>query len=85
MLFVHLMPPTQIKKSAFFQLRTSANGLYILILGAQLLLQEVHIRIVYGLSFLCNCKLRCSFLAVDYPIDKVSCYVSDDGAAMHSF
>ncbi|KAF5194639.1 Cellulose synthase A catalytic subunit 8 [UDP-forming] [Thalictrum thalictroides] len=26
-----------------------------------------------------------SILAVDYPVDKVSCYVSDDGAAMLSF
>lgn len=26
-----------------------------------------------------------SILAVDYPIDKVSCYVSDDGAAMLTF
>ncbi|KAI5432507.1 Cellulose synthase A catalytic subunit 8 [UDP-forming] [Lathyrus oleraceus] len=26
-----------------------------------------------------------SFLAVDYPVDKVSCYVSDDGAAMLTF
>ncbi|KAL5707477.1 cellulose synthase (UDP-forming) [Ranunculus cassubicifolius] len=26
-----------------------------------------------------------SILAVDYPVDKVSCYVSDDGAAMFSF
>lgn len=26
-----------------------------------------------------------SILAVDYPVDKVSCYVSDDGAAMLTF
>lgn len=26
-----------------------------------------------------------SILAVDYPVDKVSCYVSDDGSAMLSF
>lgn len=26
-----------------------------------------------------------SILSVDYPVDKVSCYVSDDGAAMLSF
>lgn len=26
-----------------------------------------------------------SILALDYPVDKVSCYVSDDGAAMLSF
>lgn len=26
-----------------------------------------------------------SILAVDYPIDKVACYVSDDGAAMLTF
>lgn len=26
-----------------------------------------------------------SIMAVDYPVDKVSCYVSDDGAAMLSF
>ncbi len=26
-----------------------------------------------------------SILAVDYPVDKVSCYVSDDGASMLSF
>ncbi|CAJ2640829.1 unnamed protein product [Trifolium pratense] len=26
-----------------------------------------------------------SILAVDYPIDKVSCYVSDDGSAMLTF
>lgn len=26
-----------------------------------------------------------SILAVDYPIDKVSCYLSDDGAAMLTF
>lgn len=26
-----------------------------------------------------------SILAVDYPIDKISCYVSDDGAAMLTF
>jgi cellulose synthase A len=26
-----------------------------------------------------------SILAVDYPVDKVSCYVSDDGAAMLAF
>lgn len=26
-----------------------------------------------------------SILAVDYPVDKISCYVSDDGAAMLTF
>lgn len=26
-----------------------------------------------------------SILAVDYPVDKVTCYVSDDGAAMLTF
>ncbi|WOL04261.1 cellulose synthase A catalytic subunit 2 [Canna indica] len=26
-----------------------------------------------------------SIIAVDYPVDKVSCYVSDDGAAMLTF
>ena len=26
-----------------------------------------------------------SILAVDYPVDKVACYVSDDGAAMLTF
>jgi cellulose synthase A len=26
-----------------------------------------------------------SILAVDYPVDKVSCYVSDDGASMLTF
>ena len=26
-----------------------------------------------------------SILAVDYPVDKVSCYLSDDGAAMLTF
>lgn len=26
-----------------------------------------------------------SILAVDYPVDKVSCYVSDDGSAMLTF
>lgn len=26
-----------------------------------------------------------SILSVDYPVDKVSCYVSDDGAAMLTF
>ncbi|MFS8007155.1 putative cellulose synthase (UDP-forming) [Helianthus anomalus] len=26
-----------------------------------------------------------SILAVDYPVDKVACYISDDGAAMLTF
>ncbi|KAJ8541419.1 hypothetical protein K7X08_002235 [Anisodus acutangulus] len=34
---------------------------------------------------LVNANTVLSILAVDYPVDKVSCYVSDDGAAMLTF